>query len=293
MLSLVIGHWSLDISTALAPFEHGFMLRAFGLGSLIAAVCAVLSCFLVLRGWSLMGDAVSHAVLPGVVLAYAAGLPLGVGAFVSGLLCATGTGWIKRHTRVKEDTVMGVVFTGLFALGLVLHARTPSELHLNHILFGNLLGIEEDHLVPTVALCATVLVAVLALRRTLLLAAFDPSHARAIGFRIRFLDTGLLILLALAIVAALQAVGIILVVAMLVTPGATAFLLARRFDRMIATAMAVAVGATLAGVYTSFFADADTAACIVLFQALAFVIALLFAPQKGLLRHRAAISATT
>jgi manganese/iron transport system permease protein len=276
------------LATLASPFQHGFMLRAFGVGALIAAVCAVLSCFLVLRGWSLMGDAVSHAVLPGVVLAYATGLPLGVGAFVSGLLCATGTGWIKRHTRVKEDTVMGVVFTGLFALGLVLHARTPSELHLNHVLFGNLLGIEEDHLVSTVVLCAVVLVVMLALRRTLLLAAFDPSHARAIGFRIRFLDTVLLILLALAIVAALQAVGIILVVAMLVTPGATAFLLARRFDRMIAAAMAVAVGSTLAGVYTSFFADADTAACIVLFQAAAFVVALLFAPEKGLLRRRAA-----
>lgn len=274
------------LATLGSPFEHAFMLQAFGLGALIAAVCAVLSCFLVLRGWSLMGDAVSHAVLPGVVLAYAAGLPLGVGAFASGLLCATGTGWIKRHTRVKEDTVMGVVFTGLFALGLVLHSRTPSELHLNHILFGNLLGIEEDHLFPTVALCAAVLVAMLALRRTLLLAAFDPSHARAIGFRIRFLDTVLLVLLALAIVAALQAVGIILVVAMLVTPGATAFLLARRFDRMLGVAMAVAVGSTLAGVYISFFADANTAACIVLFQAAAFVLALLFAPGKGLLLRR-------
>ncbi|MBC8011544.1 MAG: metal ABC transporter permease [Burkholderiales bacterium] len=287
MLSLVIGRWSFDISAALAPFEHAFMLQAFGLGALIAAVCAVLSCFLVLRGWSLMGDAVSHAVLPGVVLAYAAGLPLGVGAFVSGLLCATGTGWIKRHTRVKEDTVMGVVFTGLFALGLVLHSRTPSDLHLNHVLFGNLLGIEKDHLVPTVVLCAVVLVVVLALRRTLLLAAFDPSHARAIGFRIRFLDTVLLILLALAIVAALQAVGIILVVAMLVTPGATAFLLAKRFDRMLAVALAVSIGSTLAGVYISFFADANTAACIVLFQAAAFVAALLFAPGKGLLLRRA------
>ncbi len=262
------------------------MLQAFGLGALIAAVCAVLSCFLVLRGWSLMGDAVSHAVLPGVVLAYITGIPLGVGAFASGLLCATATGWIKRHTRVKEDTVMGVVFTGLFALGLVLHAKTPSELHLNHILFGNLLGIEADHLVPTALLCVVVFIAVIVLRRTLLLAAFDSSYARALGFRVRLLDNVLLILLALAIVAALQAVGIILVVAMLITPGATAFLLVRRFDRMLAVAITVAVVSTWAGVYISFFADADTAACIVLFQALLFVAALLLAPGKGLLRRR-------
>jgi manganese/iron transport system permease protein len=270
-----------------SPFHHGFMLQAFALGALVAAVSAVLSCFLVLRGWSLMGDAVSHAVLPGIVLAYIAGLPLAVGAFASGLLCATGTGWIKRRTRVKEDTVMGVVFTGLFALGLVLHVKTPSELHLDHILFGNLLGIERAQLRQTALLSVVVLGCVLALRRTLLLATFDPTHARVLGFRIRTLDTVLLVLLSLAIVAALQAVGIILVVAMLVTPGATAFLLARRFDRMLAVAVAVAVGSTLAGVYISFFADASSAACIVLVQALVFACAFFFAPGGGLLRRPA------
>lgn len=267
-----------------APFEHGFMLRAFALGSLVAAACAVLSCFLVLRGWSLMGDAVSHAVLPGIVLAYIAGLPLGIGAFASGLLCATATGWIKRHTRVKEDTVMGVVFTGLFALGLILHVATPSDLHLDHILFGSLMGIEPAQLRDTTILSLIVLVAVLALRRTFLLSAFDPAQARALGFRLRAFDTLLLALLALAIVAALQAVGIILVIAMLVTPGATAFLLTRRFDAMLAVAVLVAVGSTLLGAYVSFFAAAHTAACIVLVQAAVFVAALCLAPGKGLLR---------
>jgi ABC-type Mn2+/Zn2+ transport system permease subunit len=268
-----------------SPFEHTFMLRAFGLGALVAAVAAVLSCFLVLRGWSLMGDAISHAVLPGIVLAYSAGLPLSIGAFASGLLCATGTGWIKRHTRVKEDTVMGVVFTGLFALGLVLHVKTPSELHLDHILFGNLLGIERARLIETTVLSVLVLGVVVAFRRTFLLAAFDPGHARAIGLPVRLLDTGLLVLLALAIVAALQAVGIILVIAMLITPGATAFLLVRRFDHMLLVAVSTAVGSTLTGVYVSFFADASSAACIVLTQALVFVLALLFAPRSGLLRR--------
>jgi ABC-type Mn2+/Zn2+ transport system permease subunit len=265
------------------------MLRAFAVGSLIAAVCAVLSCFLVLRGWSLMGDAVSHAVLPGIVLAYIVGLPLAVGAFASGLLCATATGWIKRHTRVKEDTVMGVVFTGLFALGLILHVKTPGDLHLDHILFGHLLGIERPALIQAVTLSCLVLGAILLLRRTLLLAAFDPGQARALGMNLRLLDTFLLILLALAIVAALQAVGIVLVVAMLVTPGATALMLARRFDRMLLVAVTVAVGSTLAGAYVSFFAGASTAACIVLTQAAMFVAALCFAPGKGLLRRSAAV----
>ncbi len=269
----------------LEPLGHAFMLRAFALGSLVAAVCAVLSCFLVLRGWSLMGDAIAHAVLPGVVLAYIFGFPLALGAFASGLLCSTATGWIKRHTRVKEDAVLGVVFTGLFALGLVLHVATPSNLHLDHILFGSLLGIEPAQLRQTTLLSALVLLVVLLLRRTLLLAAFDPAQARALGFRTRALDTLLLALLALAIVAALQAVGIILVIAMLVTPGATAFLLARRFDAMLAIAVAVAVGSTLVGIYVSFFAGAHTAACIVLVQALVFGGALLFAPGRGLLRR--------
>ncbi len=273
------------METLLQPFHHDFMLQAFALGALVATVCAVLSCFLVLRGWSLMGDAVSHAVLPGIVLAYIAGLPLGVGAFASGLLCATATGWIKRHTRVKEDTVMGVVFTGLFAFGLVLHVRTPSDLHLDHILFGNLLGIEPAQLRQTAILCALVLGVVLVLRRTLLLAAFDPAQTRVLGLPLRALDTLLLALLALAIVAALQAVGIILVIAMLVTPGATAFLLTRRFDRMLAVAVLVAVGSTLAGAYVSFFADASPAACIVLIQAAVFVAALCLAPGRGLLRR--------
>jgi ABC-type Mn2+/Zn2+ transport system permease subunit len=273
------------MESLLQPFEHGFMLQAFALGALVAAVCAVLSCFLVLRGWSLMGDAVSHAVLPGIVLAYIVGLPLGVGAFVSGLLCATATGWIKRRTRVKEDTVMGVVFTGLFALGLILHVATPSDLHLDHILFGSLMGIEPGQLRDTTILCVIVLATVFVLRRTLLLAAFDPAQARALGLRVRTFDTLLLALLALAIVAALQAVGIILVIAMLVTPGATAFLLARRFDAMLTISIGVSVFSTLAGVYVSFFAAANSAACIVLIQSALFVAALCFAPGKGLLRR--------
>ncbi|GAB1487771.1 iron/manganese ABC transporter permease subunit YfeD [Opitutaceae bacterium] len=272
----------------LEPFEYGFMLQAMGMGALVAAVGAVLSCFLVLRGWSLMGDAISHAVLPGVVLAYIAGIPLAIGAFVSGLFCAVATGWIKANSRIKEDTVMGVVFTGLFAFGLVLFSRTPSDLHLDHILFGNILGISAAQLWETGSLSVVVLGVILALRRDLMLVCFDPSHAQALGKSVRGLTYLLLILLSLAIVASMKAVGLILVIAMLVTPGATALLLTRRFDRMLIVAVMVAVSSALAGVYISFFLDGSPAACIVLLQTIAFGGALLFAPGRGLFNRPSA-----
>ena len=267
------------------PFQYDFMLRAFALGALIAAVCAVLSCFLVLRGWSLMGDAISHAVLPGIVLAYIAGLPLAVGAFGSGLFCAVATGWIKANSRIKEDTVMGVVFTGMFAVGLVIFSRTPSELHLDHILFGNILGLTPARMFETAIIAIIVLVVVLVMRRDLLLVSFDPTHAKALGLRVRGLTYLLLVLLSLTIVAAMQSVGVILVVAALITPGATAMLLTKRFDKMLGIAVASAVGSTWVGIYASFIYDVRTAACIVLAQTVIFVAALLFAPGCGLVRR--------
>ena len=262
------------IETLLEPFQYGFILQAFAIGALVATVGAVLSCFLVLRGWSLMGDAISHAVLPGIVLAYIAGVPLAVGAFGSGLLCAVSTGWIKRHSRIKEDTVMGVVFTGMFAFGLVLFSKTPSDLHLDHILFGNILGITPGQIRETTVLCLLVLGVILTLRRDLVLVCFDPSHARVLGLRVQALTYLLLILLSLAIVAAMKAVGLVLVIAMLITPGATALLLTQRFDRMVLIATAIAVSSALSGIYISFFADGSPAACIVLVQALVFVVTL-------------------
>jgi manganese/iron transport system permease protein len=270
------------IDTLIEPFRYEFMLQAFAIGTLIAIVCAILSCFLVLRGWSLMGDAISHAVLPGIVLAYIAGIPLAIGAFASGLLCAVSTGWIKANSRIKEDTVMGVVFTGMFAVGLVIFSKTPSELHLDHILFGNILGITPAQIWETSILSIIVLFAVLMLRRDLMLVCFDPSHARALGLRVKGLTYLLLILLSLAIVAAMKAVGLILVIAMLITPGATALLLTKRFDRMIAMAVAIAVGSTLTGIYISFFIAGSPAACIVLVQTLVFVTALI---TRGLRPH--------
>jgi ABC-type Mn2+/Zn2+ transport system permease subunit len=270
----------------LEPFQYPFMQEALLVGALVGAVCAVLSCYLVLKGWSLMGDAISHAVLPGVVGAYLLGLPLAVGAFASGLLCATATGWIKANSRIKEDTVMGIVFTGLFALGLVMFTKVETDAHLSHILFGNILGIEREHMIETMIAGGVTLLVILPLRKDLLLFCFDAAHARAIGLHTGFLYYLLLALLAGTIVASLQAVGIILVVAMLVTPGCIARLLTDRFDHMLIIAAGASVVASCAGVYVSFFLDGSTGPCIVLCQAVLFVFALVFAPGYGILKNK-------
>jgi ABC-type Mn2+/Zn2+ transport system permease subunit len=279
------------VNALLEPFQFRFMVDAMIVGVAVGAVCSVLSCYLVLKGWSLMGDAISHAVLPGIVIAYAVGLPLALGAFVSGLLCAVLTGYIKANSRVKEDTVMGVVFTGLFAFGLVIFTKVKSDLHLDHILFGNILGLEAGDLRNTLIVAGLTLAVILALRRDLLLYCFDAGHARTIGLRTGLLYYTLLSLLAVTIVVSLKAVGIILVIAMLVTPGCIGYLLTDRFGRMLAIAAASAVGSSFFGVYVSFFLNASTGACIVLLQAAIFVVALVFAPKHGLLATRRRVRA--
>jgi ABC-type Mn2+/Zn2+ transport system permease subunit len=274
------------MTTLLEPFQFPFMVDAMIVGIAVGAVCSVLSCFLVLKGWSLMGDAISHAVLPGIVIAYAIGLPLAVGAFASGLFCAVATGYIKANSRVKEDTVMGVVFTGLFAFGLVIFTKVKSDLHLDHILFGNILGLAAGDLRDTLIVAGVTLAVILALRRDLLLYCFDAGHARTIGLSTGMLYYLLLSLLAVTIVVSLKAVGIILVIAMLVTPGCIGYLLTDRFGRMLAIAAASATGSSFFGVYLSFFLNASSGACIVLLQALVFLVALVWAPKHGLLAAR-------
>jgi manganese/iron transport system permease protein len=257
---------------------------------LVAAVCAVLSCYLVLKGWSLMGDAISHAVLPGIVIAYAIGLPLALGAFAAGLSCALFTGYLKENSRVKEDTVMAIVFSGMFGLGLVLFTKIETDQHLLHILFGNVLGVTPADLVETAIIAGGTLLIVLLKRRDLMLYCFDPNHARAIGLPVRVLHYGLLILLSLTIVSALKAVGIILVIAMLIAPGATAYLLTDRFDRMLLIAVATALASATLGTLVSFHIDGATGACIVLVQTAIFMLAFLFAPRSGLVSLRRPIS---
>jgi manganese/iron transport system permease protein len=277
------------IERLLEPFQFPFMIHAMSVGSVVGIVCAVLSCFLVLKGWSLMGDAISHAVLPGIVIAYAIGAPLAVGAFISGLLCAVATGFVKANSRLKEDTAMGVVFTGLFAFGLVIFTKIKTDLHLDHILFGNILGIERRDMVETYVVGGITLLAVVLLRRDLLLFCFDAGHARTIGLRTNLLYYALLSLLAATVVASLKAVGIILVIAMLVTPGCIGFLLTERFGRMLAIAVATAAFSCVSGVYVSFFINGSTAACIVLIQTVIFILTLCFAPKRGLFRGKARV----
>jgi manganese/iron transport system permease protein len=247
---------------------------------LVAVPTALLSCFLVLKGWSLMGDAISHAVLPGVVLAYIVGLPLGVGAFIAGMVCALSVGFLKEHSRIKEDTVMGVVFSGLFGLGIVLFAAIRTDIHLDHILFGNILGVGTADLIQTGIIALVVTVILAAKWRDIMLFIFDPQQAGAIGLSVRLLHYGLLAMIALTIVGALQAVGIVLVIAMLIAPGAIAFLLTRRFGVMLWLAVAISVGCGLVGVYLSFFIDSAPAPTIVLLMSACFIGALILTSRR-------------
>ncbi|MFV2196466.1 metal ABC transporter permease [Nocardiopsis sp. LOL_012] len=281
----------MDTLTALVqwfaqPLQFEFMRRALLVAVVAGVACAVLSCWLTLVGWSLMGDAVSHAVLPGVVLSYLFGLPFAVGALVFGSGSVALISIVNRTSRVKEDAVIGVVFTAMFALGLVLVSRVPSQTDLSHILFGNVLGVSDTDIRQILVLAAVVLAVAWYKHRDLTLYAFDPVHAHALGISPRLMETLLLGMLSVTVVVALQAVGIILVVAMVIIPGATAYLLTDRFERMLALAAAVAAAAAVAGVYASFHLNVSTGGSIVLAQASAFVLAYLLAPRQGVLRRR-------
>jgi len=267
----------------LEPLQFDFMVRAIVTTVIAAVVCALLSCWLVLVGWSLMGDAVSHAVLPGVVIAYVLGAPFALGALVFGFLAVALIGAIRGTSRIKEDAAIGIVFTTLFALGLVLISVTPSNTDLNHIIFGNILGVSQPDLVQ-IAVLATIAFVILVLkRRDLTLYAFDPMHAHAIGLSPRFLGALLLGLLALTAVVALQVVGVILVVAMLIIPGATAHLLTDRFGRMLVIAPVLSAACSVVGIYLSYWLDAASGGLVVLVQGAAFLLVYLFSPRHGLI----------
>ncbi|RWD30723.1 metal ABC transporter permease [Mesorhizobium sp.] len=261
------------LDTVLAPFQFGFMVNALIVSVLVAVPTALLSCFLVLKGWSLMGDAISHAVFPGVVIAYIVGFPYSVGAFAAGMICALATGFLKDNSRIKQDTVMGIVFSGMFGLGLVLYVKIQSDVHLDHILFGDVLGIGLRDIVET-GLIAAITAGIIGIKwRDFLLHAFDPAQARAVGLRVNLLHYGLLCLISLTIVGALKAVGIIMAIAMLIAPGAIAFLLTRKFSAMLILSVAIAGAASFLGVYLSFFIDSAPAPTIVLMLSAAFVAA--------------------
>lgn len=267
----------------LEPLQYEFMIRALATTVIAAVVCALLSCWLVLIGWSLMGDAVSHAVLPGVVLAYIVGAPFALGALVFGFLAVGLIGLIRGTSRIKEDAAIGIVFTTLFALGLVLISVTPSQTDLNHILFGNILGVSGADLIQIGILAVLVLAILVLKRRDLTLYAFDPAHAFAIGLNPRLLGALLLGLLALTSVVALQVVGVILVVALLIIPGATAYLLTDRFGRMLLIAPIMSVVSSIVGIYLSYWFDASSGGLVVVVQGCVFALVYLFSPRHGLL----------
>ncbi len=268
------------------PLSLDFMQQALVIGLVVSISAAQLSSFLVLKGWSLMGDAVSHAVLPGIVIAWLLGIPLIVGAFATGLFCALATGYVSENSRLKEDTVMGVIFSALFALGVVMFTKIDTELHLDHVLFGNILGLSWRDVAGTALLCAVVSLGIFIKRRDLLVFSFDDIHATVIGLNTKLLHYGLLSMLSLLIVASMKAVGIILVIAVLIAPGAIAFLLSDRFERMQWIAMLVAAFCTFTGIILSYHIDSAPAPTIVVIMTSVFVVVFLFAPQRGILRDR-------
>ncbi|MEL7143165.1 MAG: metal ABC transporter permease [Cyanobacteria bacterium J06643_4] len=277
---VAIWNWVLE------PLQLGFMVRALWVSAFVGIVCAVLSCYITLKGWSLMGDAVSHAVVPGVVVAYALGVPFAVGAFVFGFGATVAIGYVKAQTRLKEDAVIGVIFTGFFAFGLVLATKIPSNIDLFHILFGNVLGISQSDIVQTLIAGVLTLTIILLFRKDLLLFCFDPNHAKAIGLNTQLMYYMLLSVLALTTVTALQTAGIVLVVAMLVTPGATAYLLSDRFDKMLMYSVATSVLSCFFGTYASYYLDASTGGCIVVLMTLLFTAAMLFSPKYGIVSQK-------
>lgn len=281
------------ISFILEPLQYAFMFKAVLVSTIVGVACAILSCFLVLKGWSLLGDAISHAVLPGVVLAYMIGIPFGLGAFVFAMLAVVLIGFIKNNTKIKEDAVMGIVFTTLFALGLMLISKIISSVDLTHVLFGEVLGISNNDAWYTFIILAIVSLIVLASRRTFLVFCFDPTHARALGLPITFIHYAFLSLLAITITGSIQTVGIILVIAMLITPGSTAFLLTKRFSNMLQIAIAISVASSLIGAYSSYYFNIATGGTIVFVQGCAFLAVFLYQTIQTARKNREQARAVT
>jgi len=284
---------TIDINAFITePIAHEFMRKAILISILITSVCGLLSSFLTLKGWALMGDAVSHAVMPGVVVAYAIGVPLSIGAFVFGVGSVALIGFIKHKSRIKEDTVIGLVFTGFFALGIVLISKITSEIDLMHILYGTPLGIPLSDVKQTIFISFLVVLLLSIFRKDLMLYCFDPRHAKTIGINVSFLHYLLLTCLSLAAVVGLQAVGIVLVVAMLITPGATAYLLTDKFDELSIISVLSSIISSLIGIYLSYWLDIAPGGSIVLVQTFIFLFAFLFAPRYGIFKVKQLLSSS-
>ncbi len=274
------------MSELLVPFAYDYMLKAMLVSALVGGVCAFLSAYLMLKGWSLMGDALGHSVVPGVAGAYLLQLPYAAGAFIAGLLAALGMAIVKQRTRLREDAIIGLVFTSFFAAGLLMASINPTAVDIQTIVLGNILGISDDD-VRQVLIIACVSLAILLVKwRDLMVVFFDESHARAIGINSGALKILFFTLLAACTVAALQTVGACLVIAMVVTPGATAYLLTDRFGRLIVLSVAIGATTSFVGAYISYFLDGTTGGVIVTLQTLLFLMAFYLAPKHGVLATR-------
>ncbi|MBA8065045.1 iron/manganese ABC transporter permease subunit SitD [Citrobacter freundii] len=268
------------LTALLEPFQFSFMVNALTISVIVAIPCALLSVFLVLKGWALMGDAMSHAVFPGIVLAYIAGIPLAIGAFIAGLFCAVATGYLDDNSRIKRDTLMGIVFSGMFGAGLVLYVSIQSEIHLDHILFGDMLGVSLGDIAQTAVIALGIALVIGLKWKDLLLHAFDPHQAKACGLNTTLLHYGLLCMIALTIVATLKSVGIILSISLLIAPGAIAILLTRQFSHALILAVVMSMVTSFMGVYLSFFIDSAPAPTIVVLFSLLFVIAFIYSTLR-------------
>jgi manganese/iron transport system permease protein len=283
------------MSELLAPFAYEYMQKAMWLSALVGATCAFLSVYLMLKGWSLMGDALAHSIVPGVAVAYLVKLPFAAGAFVAGLIAALGMAFVKQQSRLREDAVIGIVFTSFFAAGLLLSSLNPTSININTIVLGNILGISDEDALQVVIVSAVTLAVLMLKWRDLMVVFFDEAHARSIGLNPLALKVLFFTLLSAATVAALQTVGACLVIAMVVTPGATAYLLTDRFQRLLAISVAIGASTAFIGAYLSYFLDGATGGVIVVLQTLLFLAAFVWAPRHGLLaaRRKAAAGPTT
>lgn len=274
------------LAELLVPFSYDYMMKAMWVSALVGGVCAFLSCYLMLKGWSLMGDALAHAIVPGVAVAYIIGAPFAVGAFFSGILAAFGMAFVKRHTRLREDAVIGLVFTAFFAAGLLMASLWPTAVSIQTIVLGNILAISDEDAMQVVIIATVSLAVLLLIWKSLMATFFDENHAKSIGINTSALKIVFFTLLSACTVAALQTVGACLVIAMVVTPGATAYLLTDRFDRLLVIAVALGAITSFAGAYISYFLDGGTGGVIVTLQTLVFLAAFYFAPKHGVLASR-------
>ncbi|QEH50012.1 iron ABC transporter permease subunit AfeC [Aggregatibacter actinomycetemcomitans] len=274
----------------LEPFSYDYMVKAILISSAVGGICAFLSAYLMLKGWSLIGDALSHSVVPGVAIAYALSLPYALGAFFSGILAAIAILWIKSITKLREDAVIGFIFTTFFALGLLIISLNPTSINVQDIILGNILGIADEDILQVGIIIGVCLVLLLIFWKDLLLIFFDEVHATSVGFSPIYYKILFFTLLSACVVAALQTVGAILVIAMVITPGATAYLLTDRFKTLVLIAVVLGISSSSVGVYISYSLDGATGGVIVCIQTALFLLAFIFSPKYGLLHQHKPIA---